>query len=537
MERIPRQACLYLQQHQCSHNARSGVDLDLLWPERITSTSGVTSFSIYFWDCTASRGQRNIMSFSVISPPRSPALPDNGKPGLSATAPITTCDLQWAHPVSEDVKSKVILSLDHRLFPFIFDEIIAFASSQALVKLRATSRYVRSLVEPILYRHVVVTPANPGSTNVSFYTPDGYKLFKNLSGEEYRNAALACLRHTRVLDSVRHHSDTEDLSCDLDDELTFTDPEWWTACLQLEYLRLPGPRSLWKAYLEDNPEYWSDMYFTDFALEGNVEWTRTVPPAAGKTIYFVDLAPPYLLEGGTKNNYEWRMYSPYLRASWCPPAMSPIAILNVRFDPNHPLLPTVEWFPFDRYNQFQENDSNGPPEQLVFILSPCQPLDFDDECVQGALLPRPWTELCSSPLCNFDEQYELWMNEDICLVDLKHITWRMRRLLRTTRRHKVTFVGLEEFSDDALNFLDPLHRGLPWQQRMELLYERLAATYEPLDEAARNAIGPGMLEVLTRSEYRERVGEEEWHLQTCEPAGPWSDVAACSCRESFAFKV
>jgi hypothetical protein len=194
-------------------------------------------------------------------------------------------------------------------------------------------------------------------------------------------------------------------------------------------------------------------------------------------------------------------------------------VVNVRYEHDHPLLSTAQWF-----------DSPSRVEglqHLIAIFSSCSPMDSTDESIVAARSAIPQQ-------VDFEQQCALFPKSG----QRVGIAWIIRRLSAKMgyKGAKLTIVGVEDLGDAALGFISPMHCNLPWQERKELLEQRLATIAGLFEQAVREGYmvtdgrPPAAPHFMTRAEYRDLVGEAAWHLETCEPAGPWSDVASCHCR-------
>jgi hypothetical protein len=189
--------------------------------------------------------------------------------------------------------------------------------------------------------------------------------------------------------------------------------------------------------------------------------------------------------------------------------------INVRFEPDHPLLPAATW------HRAWRSSTRGPHTRAIFILSPTGLVNADEDASRAARRQEPVH-------LNFDQQCdELW---DKCFLCPDGFIWSLNVIAGIVADAELIVVGVEQLSDAALSF-DPPFTSLPWEQRRALLEERFVRVddlYNTLDEDTGETIPrcPGtelpVPRFLTVAEYRAEVGERVWQLETCEPLGPWS---------------
>ncbi|KAL1405608.1 hypothetical protein Q8F55_009247 [Vanrija albida] len=111
------------------------------------------------------------------------------------------------------------VAFDGRSYPHIFHNIASYTSWDTLCSLRLTSKNVKAIVEPILYRHIIIDFASPTTIiirNPYTHSPIPGLIFHH-SHRTTQNKTLALITdHTKVIDYWGH------------DQHGAIDPEWDT---------------------------------------------------------------------------------------------------------------------------------------------------------------------------------------------------------------------------------------------------------------------------------------------------------------------
>ncbi|EKD03094.1 hypothetical protein A1Q2_02543 [Trichosporon asahii var. asahii CBS 8904] len=453
-------------------------------------------------------------------------------------------------------------SIDWLSFPHILDEIFDQADSSALACLRTVCRHFKAEAERRLYRHVTVAATYPGVPEVQFISSNDLNI-PGLHGlldltPGLRAVTLQRLeQHTRILDICRHPFDIDHAPADL------TQCLWWMKTLKLDLVRVASPRSLWVPYLEWGASYWGHRSYADFATYPVHLDTRIVPPPpAQKAVFFIDLTPPYppLGTGGVSRiqplpfnavrykacpesgprlllppdevpyrqryfRYDFAIHGDIFKCGNDGSCMrnhdgsrATTLVLNLRYEPNHPLLPAARWFVKSGRSSEPITQRIGP-RHLVIIFSPTPYPDADEAF--------SWARQAPLIEINWEGALRLWRNghrdaDYGMLMHLWELAWPVFEEYQFDGGGEVTFVGLEDFRNVDLGL--PTHID-DWPARkaeLELRYlelntvrrERCALMPLP-DSYAPN--------FLMRDEYRAIVGEEVWEMETSEPLGAWSE--------------
>lgn len=266
---------------------------------------------------------------------------------------------------------------------------------------------------------------------------------------------------------------------------------------------------------------------------------RLVPtPPAEKIVFFFDLIPPYVpcaskLEPPFPNGWGYRVWPQLRPRLLMPPEGVPFRrrlkegsrattlVLNLRYEPNHPLLPAANWsMTGPHIDGAQPLGERIGPKHIVIIFSPTPYPDADEAF--------DWARQAPPVEFDWESTVDTWAAcyrpADFGL--LTHLWDLAAPVVREDRLNgggSITVVGLEDLRNVDLGLPPDLESSWPARKAV------LECPYLQLSTVAwerRHGMSPPdtcTATFLTRGEYRAAVGENVWGLETTEPLGPWSE--------------